>query len=70
VIGVDNHDMSYLFDLTTIGQPVRDQGRIAARMLLDHVRRQEPAAPEVVRVNPRLITRKTTCPPQLNLRCP
>ena len=70
VIGVDNHDMSYLFELTTIGQPVRDQGRIAARMLLDHVRLHEPAAPEVVRINPGLITRKTTCPPRLDVRFP
>ncbi len=68
VIGVDNHDMSYLFELTTIGQPVRDQGRIAARMLLDHVRINEPAAPEVVRMNPGLITRRTTCAPRVDAR--
>ncbi len=63
VVGVDNHDMSYLFDLTTIGQPVREQGRIAARMLLDHVRIAEPAIPRVVRLDPGLIVRKTTAAP-------
>ena len=68
IIGVDNHDMSYLFDLTTIGQPVREQGRIAARMLLDHVRIAEPPAPEVVRINPGLITRRTTCAPRTDAR--
>ncbi|MET3804583.1 DNA-binding LacI/PurR family transcriptional regulator [Nakamurella sp. UYEF19] len=65
VIGVDNHDMSYLFDLTTIGQPVREQGRIAALMLLDHVRTSEPSAPKVVRMNPGLIVRATTGPPRV-----
>ncbi len=64
VIGVDNHDLSYLFDLTTIGQPVREQGRIAAGMLLDHVRLPKPLAREVVRLDPRLIVRSTTGPPR------
>jgi len=63
VIGVDNHDMSYLFELTTIGQPAREQGRIAAGMLLDHVRIAEPPIAQVVRISPRLITRNTTAPP-------
>lgn len=66
VIGVDNHDMSYLFDLTTIGQPVREQGRIAAAMLLDHVRIAEPPAPRVVRLNPKLIVRNTTACPRVD----
>ncbi len=66
VIGVDNHDMACLFDLTTIGQPVREEGRIAARMLLDHVRISEPPAPEVVRISPALITRRTTAPPRVS----
>jgi LacI family repressor for deo operon, udp, cdd, tsx, nupC, and nupG len=68
VIGVDNHDMAYLFELTTIGQPVREQGRIAARMLLDHVQVAEPPMPKVVRLNPGLIVRKTTAPPRQDAR--
>lgn len=64
VMGVDNHDMSYLFDLTTIGQPVREQGRIAATMLLDHIRIGAPAVPEVVRISTGLITRRTTRAPR------
>ena len=63
VIGVDNHDMSYLFELTTIGQPVREQGRMAARMLLDHVRMGGTPAAQVIRMRPGLITRRTTAPP-------
>ena len=34
VIGVDDHELSELFALTTVGQPVAEQGRSAARMLL------------------------------------
>jgi LacI family repressor for deo operon, udp, cdd, tsx, nupC, and nupG len=62
VIGVDNHDMAYLFELTTIGQPVREQGRIAARMLLAHMQVDEPTAPQVVTLRPGLIRRATTGP--------
>ena len=35
VIGIDNHDMSELFGLTTIDQQVREQGLVAAGMLLE-----------------------------------
>ena len=64
VIGVDDHDMAYLYDLTTIGQPVREQGRIAARMLFDQIRSGTQGPPEIVRVQPGLITRNTTAPPR------
>ena len=60
VIGVDNHDLAYLFDLTTVGQPVREQGRVAARLLLEYVRTGAPAVPEVVRLSPGLIVRRST----------
>jgi len=35
VIGIDNHDMSDLFGLTTIDQKVREQGARAAKLILD-----------------------------------
>jgi len=35
VIGIDNHDMSELFGLTTIDQHVREQGTEATQMLLE-----------------------------------
>ena len=62
VIGVDGHDFAYLFDLTTITQPVRDQGRIAARLLLEQVNSPEPRPPSVVSVGSGLIRRGTTGP--------
>lgn len=46
VIGVDDHDLSYLFDLTTIGQPAREQGRVAAAMLLEQIRRRIGPTPD------------------------
>ena len=35
VIGIDNHDMSELFGLTTVDQRVREQGAEATRLLLE-----------------------------------
>jgi LacI family transcriptional regulator, repressor for deo operon, udp, cdd, tsx, nupC, and nupG len=44
VIGVDDHEMSEIMNLTTIRQPVHEQGRSAARLLLEMLdeSRQEP----------------------------
>lgn len=62
VIGVDNHDLSYLFDLTTIAQPVREQGRLAAKTLLDGIR--SPGSPTPHMVLPvELVIRRSTAPP-------
>jgi DNA-binding LacI/PurR family transcriptional regulator len=62
IVGVDGHDFAYLFDLTTISQPVRDQGRIAARLLLEQVNSSEPRSRSVVSVGSGLIRRGTTGP--------
>jgi LacI family repressor for deo operon, udp, cdd, tsx, nupC, and nupG len=62
VIGVDGHDFAYLFDLTTISQPVRDQGRIAARLLLEQVNSTQTRPASVVSVGSGLIRRGTTGP--------
>ncbi|MGH8777259.1 MAG: LacI family DNA-binding transcriptional regulator [Jiangellaceae bacterium] len=66
VVGVDDHDMSRLFDLTTVAQPVREQGRIAANLLVERMRQEESpetrfvAAPVEVTVPTRLVVRGTT----------
>jgi DNA-binding LacI/PurR family transcriptional regulator len=62
VVGVDGHDFAYLFDLTTVSQPVRDQGRIAARLLLEQVNSRQPRPPSTVSVGAGLIRRSTTGP--------
>jgi DNA-binding LacI/PurR family transcriptional regulator len=37
IVGFDGHEMSEFVDLTTIAQPVRDQGATAARLLLEQL---------------------------------
>ena len=68
IIGVDNHDLAYLFDLTTIAQPVLDQGRTAAWMLLNIIYSapQTSGEPGVADVQAALIQRSTTAPPRLS----
>jgi len=44
IIGIDNHDMSEFFGLTTIAQDVRGQGEAAAKMLIDILNESEHGA--------------------------
>jgi LacI family repressor for deo operon, udp, cdd, tsx, nupC, and nupG len=37
VVGFDNHDLSYLFELSTVSQAVRELGRTAADLLMRRV---------------------------------
>lgn len=62
VIGADDHDLAYLSDLTTVAQPVREQGQLAATLLLQQidVRSTEPVNQFL---EPRLVIRKTAVPP-------
>ena len=62
IVGVDDHPMAELNDLTTVHQPVDEQGRIAARMVLDlldgkAVRDQQLTVPT------HLVVRGSTAPP-------
>lgn len=73
VIGIDDHEMAEFFDLTTVAQPVHEQGRLAARLLLAQIAtrataRREPSdrvrAPQLDQVvSTRLMVRGTTAPP-------
>lgn len=62
VVGVDNHEMASVVDLTTVAQQVHELGAVAARLLLDTLagRLQEPA--DVV-LPTRLLVRGSTGPP-------
>jgi LacI family repressor for deo operon, udp, cdd, tsx, nupC, and nupG len=62
VIGIDDHEMAELFNLSTVGQPVDVQGALVAEMLLAAL--ADPAAdlPSVV-VPTTLVVRGTTGPP-------
>ena len=62
VAGIDDHPLAELTDLTTVGQPVRQQGLLAGQMVLGLLKGQDidPA----VTVPTRLIIRRSTAPPR------
>lgn len=62
VIGVDDHEMSRTLDLTTVAQPVQEQGAAAAAWLIRRLEGQRTV--DHSRVHPaRLILRSTTTQP-------
>jgi DNA-binding LacI/PurR family transcriptional regulator len=61
VIGIDDHDMAEFFELTTIAQPVHEQGRLAAQLLLETIGGAEPSE---ITVPTRLVVRRSTAPPR------
>ncbi|WP_159611487.1 LacI family DNA-binding transcriptional regulator [Glutamicibacter sp. JC586] len=61
VIGVDNHDLSEMFGLTTIEQRPHEQGNLAVAMLLRAIRGQEPAAAN--ELEHKLVVRSSTTRP-------
>jgi DNA-binding LacI/PurR family transcriptional regulator len=65
VIGIDDHEMAEFFELSTVAQPVREQGRIAAQLLLEALDDEldDPPAPPAITVPTRLVVRRTTAPP-------
>jgi LacI family repressor for deo operon, udp, cdd, tsx, nupC, and nupG len=64
VIGIDDHEMSTLHDLTTVAQPVVMQGRIAAKLLLGLLSGDTPPAEDAVVVPTQLVVRSTTAGPK------
>ncbi|MCO8275092.1 LacI family transcriptional regulator [Actinoplanes sp. TRM 88003] len=62
VVGIDDHPMAELSDLTTVAQPVRDQGVLAGRMVLALLAGEQTAGG--VTVPTRLIIRGSTAPPR------
>ena len=64
VIGVDDHPSAELSELTTVAQPVREQGRLAARRVLAELRDEDhPAAARTI-LPTRLVVRSSTAPPR------
>lgn len=63
VVGVDDHEMAEFLDLTTVRQPVQEQGRIAASMLLDELEgRTLPGQAPCRTASTELVVRGTTGP--------
>lgn len=66
VLGIDDHELASFFDLTTVSQPVLEQGRLAARQVLDALAAtgtEERWQPAQVILPTRLIRRGSTGPP-------
>jgi LacI family transcriptional regulator, repressor for deo operon, udp, cdd, tsx, nupC, and nupG len=61
VIGIDDHEMAELMDLTTVAQPVVAQGVLAAEMILTALTDPEQPLPAVT-VPTELVVRGTTGP--------
>jgi LacI family transcriptional regulator, repressor for deo operon, udp, cdd, tsx, nupC, and nupG len=68
LIGFDDHEMAPAGDLTTIAQPVRRQGELAAGRLLAVLAGAEPDQPVELELPTRLVVRGTTGPPPPALR--
>jgi DNA-binding LacI/PurR family transcriptional regulator len=60
VIGVDDHDLSEVVGLTTIAQPVAEQGRLAAQVVLAVISGDVSRRHEDVLMDTALILRRTT----------
>ena len=66
VIGIDDHPLAELTDLTTVGQPVRQQGVLAGQMVLGLLQGED--VERAVTVPTRLIVRRSTAPPRTSQR--
>lgn len=64
IVGVDDHEMAPMLDLTTVAQNVAAQGEVAAQLLLQVLQGEVgDAAVEPVLLPTRLVLRGTTSPP-------
>lgn len=66
VIGVDDHPVAEVADLTTVGQPTHPQGLIAAQLLVRALDGEAdvPEHPRVTMLPTRLVIRGSTAPPR------
>ena len=66
MVGVDDHELAAFFDLTTVAQPVLEQGRVAAQQVLGALAASTTEAgwqPEQVVLPTKLLKRGSTGPP-------
>ena len=68
VVGFDDHEMAPAGDLTTIAQPVRRQGELAAGWLLSVLAGRNQDEPVELVLPTRLVVRGTTGPPPAAVR--
>ena len=70
VIGVDDHEVSPYVELTTVRQPVREQGEAAARQIIALIEGTAPAEPEHLVLPTQLVVRSSTAPPRPHMLTP
>ncbi|TCM38921.1 LacI family DNA-binding transcriptional regulator [Kribbella sp. VKM Ac-2568] len=63
VVGIDNHEMSQLMDLTTVAQSPHTQGTTAAHLLLESLASPTSTPPPEVVLPTHLVLRATSAPP-------
>jgi DNA-binding LacI/PurR family transcriptional regulator len=63
VVGIDDHPLAALTDLTTVRQPVDEQGRRAAQLVLDLLKDPDAVVDRAVILPTELVVRRTTAPP-------
>lgn len=63
VVGIDDHEMASVVDLTTVAQPVLEEGATAARLLLERLGERPPQPTDVV-LPTRLVVRGSTGSPR------
>ncbi|MEP6560256.1 MAG: LacI family DNA-binding transcriptional regulator [Nakamurella sp.] len=64
MVGIDDHEMATMLDLTTVAQSIATQGEVAAQLLLQILRGEAGDTPtEPVLLPTRLVLRGTTSPP-------
>lgn len=64
VVGIDDHPIAALLELTTVAQSVVRQGELTARMLLQILRDDPGHVDRQVTVPTRLVVRRTTAAPR------
>src|SRR6266568_2984436 len=67
VIGFDGIEVSELLELSTVQQPMREMGEVAAMKLVGLIENY-PQAPELIRFDTQLVERHTTGPVALNTK--
>lgn len=63
VVGIDDHEMASVVELTTVGQPVQEEGATAAQLLLDRLGDSQFEPTDVV-LPTRLVVRASTGSPR------
>ena len=63
VIGIDNHPLAGLTDLTTVSQPVYEQGQLAGQMVLALLQGED--VEQALTVPTTLVIRRSTAPPRI-----